>query len=96
MTRAMPNVRGVTSVAMLVACTFGACREARRPPVVTPVPAHFAVAESLRLRGQSAEALPRFRALRDSLARAGDTAGLWRAQIGVAEALNRLTQHDSA
>jgi tetratricopeptide (TPR) repeat protein len=75
---------------------FLACREPRRPPEVTPVPAHFAVAESLRLRGQSAEALPRFRTLRDSLAQTTDTAGLWRAQMGVAEALMRLGQPDSA
>ena len=98
MTRMLPNVeaRGITRVALLTACALAACRETRRPPVVTPVPAHFAVAESLRLQGQSAEALPRFRALRDSLARAGDTAGLWRAQLGMAEALNRLAQQDSA
>jgi CHAT domain-containing protein len=82
--------------ATLVACLVAACREVRQPPVVTPVPAHFAVAESLRLRGQSAEALPRFRALRDSLANAGDTAGIWRAQVGIAESLNRLGRQDSA
>jgi CHAT domain-containing protein/Tfp pilus assembly protein PilF len=86
-------------VAMLGVIAGGAllaCREARRPPEVTPVPAHFAVAESLRLRGQSADALPRFRALRDSLALTSDTAGRWRAQMGVAEALMRLGQSDSA
>jgi CHAT domain-containing protein len=91
-----PNVRACAVAALLAVPVVTSCREARRPPVVTPVPAHFAVAESLRLRGQSAEALPRFRALRDSLAAAGDTAGLWRAQVGVAEALNRLGQQDSA
>src|SRR5688572_13351720 len=96
MTVRSPNVRAGTAVTMVMMCTLIACREARRPPSVTAVPAHFAVAESLRLGGQSAEALPRFRALRDSLARAGDTAGLWRAQLGIAEALNRLGQQDSA
>ena len=94
----MPNVRRrlIASLTTLAACLGAACREVRQPPVVTPVPAHFAVAESLRLRGQSAEALPRFRALRDSLASAGDTAGLWRAQVGIAESLSRLAQQDSA
>ena len=96
MNRRMPNARTGVAAAVLVGCVAAACREARQPPAVSPVPAHFAVAESLRLRGQSAEALPRFRALRDSLARAGDTVGLWRAQVGVAEALNRLGQQDSA
>lgn len=92
-----PNVpRRTIWIALLAAWAAVACREVRRPPVVTPVPPHFAVAESLRLRGQSAEALPRFRALRDSLAAAGDTAGLWRAQLGIAESLSRLGQGDSA
>jgi CHAT domain-containing protein/tetratricopeptide (TPR) repeat protein len=85
------RVLGVMAGAVLLAC-----RETRRPPEVTAVPAHFAVAESLRVRGQSSEALPRFRALRDSLARTPDTAGLWRAQMGIADALMRLGQADSA
>lgn len=96
MTVRSPNARAGAPVTVVALCMLIACREARTPPVVTAVPAHFAVAESLRLRGQSAEALPRFRALRDSLARAGDTVGLWRAQLGIAEALNRLGQQDSA
>lgn len=96
MTSRVPNARTCATIAVTVSLGVAACREGRRPPAVNPVPAHFAVAESLRLRGQSADALPRFRALRDSLARAGDTVGLWRAQVGVAEALNRLGQQDSA
>ena len=96
MTSRLPSVRlGIAGV-LLAAGVVAACREGRQPPVVSAVPAHFAVAESLRLRGQSADALPRFRALRDSLARAGDTVGLWRAQVGLAESLNRLGQQDSA
>ena len=97
MTARVPNVsRRTVWLVLPAACAVAACREVRRPPAVAPVPPHFAVAESLRLRGQSAEALQRFRVLRDSLAAAGDTAGLWRAQLGVAEALNRLGQRDSA
>ena len=96
MSSRVPNARTCATIAVTVSVGVAGCREGRQPPAVNPVPAHFAVAESLRLRGQSADALPRFRALRDSLARAGDTVGLWRAQVGVAEALNRLGQQDSA
>ena len=74
---------------------LAACREVRPPPEVR-VPPAFATAESLRLRGRSAEALPYFERLRDSFAVAGDTAGLWRAQFGIAESLNRINQPDSS
>ncbi|HET6701742.1 MAG TPA: CHAT domain-containing protein [Gemmatimonadaceae bacterium] len=82
-------------VALLMAGAVSACREARRPPEVR-IPPAFAVAESLRLRGRSAEALPHFERLRDSFALAGDTAGLWRAQTSIAESLNRLNRVDSS
>ena len=95
MTPAMPNARAVALAAALVACAAVACREVRRAPEVR-IPPAFAVAESLRLRGRSAEALPHFERLRDSFALAGDTAGLWRAQTSIAEALNRLNRVDSA
>ena len=92
----VPNARRSALAVVLGACTVAAaCREGRRPPEVR-VPPAFAVAESLRLRGRSAEALPHFERLRDSFALAGDTAGLWRAQTGIAESLNRLNQVDSS
>jgi CHAT domain-containing protein/tetratricopeptide (TPR) repeat protein len=80
---------------VFLAGAAAACRETRRP-IEVAIPPAFAVAESLRLRGRSAEALPHFERLRDSFALAGDTAGLWRSQTSIAESLNRLNQVDSS
>ncbi len=91
----LPDARTAALVAVVTTSAVAACREVRRPPEVR-IPPAFAVAESLRLRGRSAEALPHFERLRDSFALAGDTAGLWRAQTGIAESLNRLNQVDSS
>jgi CHAT domain-containing protein/tetratricopeptide (TPR) repeat protein len=85
----------MAGVAAAGCLALAACREVRPPPEVRVLPA-FATAESLRLRGRSAEALPYFERLRDSFAVAGDTAGLWRAQFGIAESLNRMNQPDSS
>lgn len=95
MTLSMHNARPFWIAALITVGVVAACREARRPPEVR-IPPAFAVAESLRLRGRSAEALPHFERLRDSFAIAGDTAGLWRAQTSIAESLNRLNRVDSS
>ena len=74
MTLRLPNARAPMLAALLVAGAVSACREARRPPEVR-IPPAFAVAESLRLRGRSAEALPHFERLRDSFALAASRLG---------------------
>jgi Flp pilus assembly protein TadD len=56
----------------------------------------LAVADSLRLEGRFAEALPHYRALRDSLAASPDLALRWRAETGWAEMLLRTGRLDSA
>jgi len=56
----------------------------------------FATADSLRGEGRFAQMEPLYRALRDSFARAGDTANQWRAELWWTEALVRNQRHDSA
>ncbi len=75
---------------MLSACVD----RAPRPP--TPLDLAFQVADSLRLEGRFAQAAPILLALRDSLAVAGDTAGVWRADLWLADALIGVRQMDSA
>ncbi|MDH5234223.1 MAG: CHAT domain-containing protein [Gemmatimonadota bacterium] len=53
-------------------------------------------ADSLRIEGRFAEALPRFRALRDSLQDSSDGDLRWRVQAGWAEMLLRTGRLDSA
>ena len=56
----------------------------------------FAAADSLRIAGRYAEALPHFRTLRDSLTGSADSALRWRAETGWAEMLLRTGRLDSA
>jgi CHAT domain-containing protein len=60
-----------------------------------PARSPFATADSLRNEGRFAQMEPVYRALRDSFARAGDTAGQWRAELWWAEALLRNQRRDS-
>src|SRR5713101_728273 len=71
-----------------VAVMAGACRARGRSP--------FAVADSLRNEGRSAQAVDLYRALRDSFSRTRDTASWWRAQMYFGSALERLGRRDSA
>lgn len=93
------NVRTSRTLAGTLAATgllaAVACEGHRAQPSLAPDPA-FAVADSLRREGRSAQALERFTALRDSFAMRGDTARLWRAQVWTADALMRLGRRDSA
>lgn len=83
----------VARVAVLViASTFLAGCD--RPRDVTHGP--LAAADSLRIEGRFAEALPRYRALVDSLAGSPDVDLRWRAQTGWAEMLLRTGRLDSA
>lgn len=56
----------------------------------------FHLADSLRDGGRLLEALTTYRGLRDSFARATDSANLWRAQLWWSDALRRLGRSDSA
>lgn len=60
-----------------------------------PARSPFATADSLRDEGRFAQMEPAYRALRDSFARAGDTANQWRAALWWSEALLRNQRRDS-
>jgi CHAT domain-containing protein len=82
--RAILAVLGLLSAA----CGDGGQNAARLDP--------FHVADSLRDNGLFRLARPRYRALRDSLAAAGDSLQLWRAELWWGYALARVGQVDSA
>jgi tetratricopeptide (TPR) repeat protein len=83
------------ALALAVGVAAVRCEGHRAQPSLAPDPA-FAAADSLRQEGRSALALERFQALRDTFAARGDSARLWRAQLGTADALMRLGRRDSA
>ncbi len=62
----------------------------------TDVPAPLVVADSLRIEGRFAEALPVYRAVRDSLVSSPDSALRWQTQVGWAEMMLRTGRLDSA
>ncbi|HWP37630.1 MAG TPA: CHAT domain-containing tetratricopeptide repeat protein [Gemmatimonadales bacterium] len=88
MSRSRQGRRSWRGVAVAVA-GLAACAE---QPRVSP----FARADSLREEGLFRDAHPLYRALRDSLAAAGDTTGWWRAELWWAQTLMRLGHGDSA
>jgi CHAT domain-containing protein len=75
----------------LIACSG---RDANSLGATVPPP--LAVADSLRLEGRFADALPVYRAVRDSLESSPDTVLRWRTQIGWAEMMLRTGRLDSA
>jgi CHAT domain-containing protein/tetratricopeptide (TPR) repeat protein len=74
---------------------LAACAD-HAPHARSRLDAAFHAADSLRLEGRFAQASPILHALRDSLARAGDSAGLWRAELWWGDALLGTRQFDSA
>ena len=90
----MIAVRG--GFALVVACAVASASvlACGRPPDARGGP--LAAADSIRIEGRFAEALPLYRALRDSLAGSPDIDLLWRAQTGWAEMLLRTGRLDSA
>ncbi len=76
----------------LLLATF--CRST--PPADSRSASPFTVADSLQHDGRFREAVPIYRALRDSLAGAHDTAGYWRAELWLSQMLWRTRQRDSA
>lgn len=87
--------RRAAAVAALLSAACGNAPPAARPALDHEAAA-FAVADSLRDTGRSAEAVARYLALRDSFDIVGDTAGAWRAQLWWADGLRRLGHRDSA
>jgi CHAT domain-containing protein/tetratricopeptide (TPR) repeat protein len=81
-------MRGL-AVALLAAVVAG-CRDREASPRA------LFLADSLKLEGRYAEAMPRYAALLDSLSVVGDSTYRWRAQIGWAETLLRTGRLDSA
>lgn len=73
---------------VVAACSGRHGRETGRSP--------FATADSLRLAHRMSAAAARYRVLRDSFAGLGDTAALWRAEVGLSDASIRLDRPDSA
>jgi CHAT domain-containing protein len=93
---ASPRWPGSTVLTFSALILVAACGERpverRTASAISP----FHLADSLREDGRFAEALPRYRALRDSFAQVGDSASLWQAQLWWAEALLRSGKRDSA
>ena len=92
MTVAGPALVLIVACAATLGCLDG--RDRGRDIALPEGP--FAVADSLRIVGRYAEALPHFRALRDSLGGSADSALRWRAETGWAEMLLRTGRLDSA
>lgn len=72
------------------------CTERASQPGHPPARSHFTTADSLRTFGAAAPALQLYNALRDSLARVNDSAGVWKATLWSGYCLMRLGHRDSA
>ena len=91
----MVSPRPLAGVAALALLLAAACAE-RAGPVPEAVMAAFRVPDSMRFEGRFSRVIDIYKALRDSFANAGDSIGLWRAQMRWGEALYQIGRRDTS